>query len=113
MDSEENPTRKPFFYDLGYDPRYVTLTSGHPDTDYHLSGYLTQVPEVTFSAKVYDLGSPFGIEGGRVSKLTTCHDGYEILNYSRGWDETPETMIDRAYLRELLRGFAEDHVGRE
>ena len=37
-------------------------------------------------AKVYDVPSEYGIDEGRVSKLTLKHKGNEILNYDRGWD---------------------------
>lgn len=49
-----------------------------------------------FSAKLYDSGSVFGIEGGRVSKLgiwETYKNGgrYEFVAYDRGWDMHPST----------------------
>jgi len=40
-------------------------------------------------AKVYDEGSEWGIEGGRVSKLEIKRDGETVCNYDRGWDIEP------------------------
>ena len=39
--------------------------------------------------KQYDTGSEWGIDGGRVSKLTIKRDGIEVCNYDRGWDIEP------------------------
>ena len=42
-----------------------------------------------FWVKVYDEGSIYGIDGGRISKLTLKRDGKEVCNYDRGWDIEP------------------------
>ena len=44
-----------------------------------------------YHAKVYDTGSRFGINGGRVSKLEVRNTktGREVINYQRGWDLKP------------------------
>lgn len=39
--------------------------------------------------KQWDEGSKFGIEGGRISKLTIKRDGVAVVNYDRGWDKKP------------------------
>lgn len=44
---------------------------------------------VHYWIKVYDEGSEFGINGGRISKLTLKMDGKTIANYDRGWDIEP------------------------
>ena len=36
--------------------------------------------------KQYDEGSQYGIDGGRISKLTIKRDGEIVCNYDRGWD---------------------------
>ena len=36
--------------------------------------------------KQYDEGSQYGIDGGRISKLTIKRNGEIICNYDRGWD---------------------------
>ena len=39
--------------------------------------------------KVYDEGSQYGIEGGKISKLMLKRDGKIVCNYDRGWDIKP------------------------
>ena len=39
--------------------------------------------------KVYPVGSQFGIEGGKISKLMLKRDGKVVCNYDRGWDIKP------------------------
>ena len=66
--------------------------------------------EYQFHAKVYDVGSKFGISGGRVSKLNIyCLDETRgnsqkilIANYDRGWDVYPKTKTHREMLRKIL-----------
>ena len=40
-------------------------------------------------AKVYDEGSEYGINEGRISKLTIKIDGQTVVSYDRGWDLEP------------------------
>ena len=42
-----------------------------------------------YCAKVYDEGSEWGINEGRVSKLWISKDGKTVCNYDRGWDIEP------------------------
>lgn len=44
---------------------------------------------VHYWIKVYEEGSHFGINGGRISKLSLKMDGEWIANYDRGWDLEP------------------------
>jgi len=44
---------------------------------------------IKYMAKVYDVGSDYGINGGRISKLQLKMDGETICNYDRGWDIKP------------------------
>jgi len=39
-----------------------------------------------FEAKLFDVGSPFGIKKGRVSKLHIYNEDKDIVRYDRGWD---------------------------
>ncbi len=41
-------------------------------------------------AKVYDEGSEFGIDGGRISKLRITINGETVVSYDRGWEIEPE-----------------------
>ena len=45
---------------------------------------------VHYQAKVYREGSAFGIDGGRISKLTLREKGKVIYNYDRGEDVPPQ-----------------------
>ena len=51
--------------------------------------------------KVYDTGSQYGIEGGRISKLMLKRDGKTVCNYDRGWDVYP-TDPDTQLAYEIL-----------
>lgn len=49
-------------------------------------------------AKVYETGSEYGIDGGRISKLWMRKDGRIALNYDRGWDVHPvDKDAERVY----------------
>ena len=39
--------------------------------------------------KVYEVGSQYGIEGGKISKLMLKREGEIVCNYDRGWDIQP------------------------
>ena len=59
-----------------------------------------------YEAKVYDLGSEYGINGGRISKLFVKKDGRIVMNYDRGWDIRPTTREAREVLEQILRLYA-------
>lgn len=48
--------------------------------------------------KAYERGSKYGINGGRISKLTIKIDGETVANYDRGWDIKPEDHDDAALI---------------
>lgn len=52
--------------------------------------------------KVYDESSQFGIDGGRVSKLTLKRNGEIVCNYDRGWDIKPVDKETQLALEILL-----------
>ena len=49
--------------------------------------------------KHYEEGSQFGIDGGKVSKLTIRKVGEtrDLVNYDRGWDIEPEGELEAVY----------------
>lgn len=63
------------------------------------------IDEFRFQAKVFDEGSQYGINEGRVSKLMiwdeakrqTCRNIFtaSIVNYDRGWDIKPTKAADK------------------
>lgn len=46
---------------------------------------------LTFQAKVFDEGSDYGINEGRISKLWVRCNGVTVLEYERGWSIKPIT----------------------
>ncbi|MFV0485396.1 MAG: hypothetical protein ACK5MU_04220 [Candidatus Saccharimonadales bacterium] len=65
------------------------------------------IEQYRFQAKVYDVGSKFGINKGRVSKLSVWDSGSEIISYDRGWDKKPEDDEHWVILWELLNRLEE------
>ena len=62
--------------------------------------------QVYFQAKVYDEGSQFGINNGRISKLYASVNGKVLFTYDRGWDVKPKDAFSQDALNELLAKFA-------
>jgi hypothetical protein len=52
--------------------------------------------------KSYDEPSIYGINEGRISKLTVKRDEREIMSFDRGWDLEPKTDADREILARIL-----------
>ena len=48
--------------------------------------------------KDYDEGSDYGINGGRISKLSIKIDGEWVVNYDRGWDIEPDENDEAAQI---------------
>lgn len=65
--------------------------------------------KVQYSVKVYDRGSEFGINGGRISKLymSDCRTGDVLANYDRGWDIEPVNEAAEFALAILLESYKE------
>lgn len=71
-----------------------------------------RVGRYTFEAKLFDEGSYFGIENGRVSKLTIYDTELQknkgnswesaIVNYDRGWDIKPN-KIAKPYFQAVMK----------
>lgn len=60
---------------------------------------------VHYTAKVYDEGSDFGINGGRISKLTLKQNGKEVYNYDRDLDIDCQTEEAEVALAVLLKEY--------
>lgn len=59
-----------------------------------------------YVAKVFPVGSTFGICAGRVSKLTIRDEGDRVrVSYDRGWDVEPRDLYGWAALGEVLCTF--------
>jgi hypothetical protein len=55
--------------------------------------------------KHFEAGSEYGIDGGRISKLTIRKDGKEIYNYDRDLDFDNLDPAGRAVYNELLKRY--------
>ena len=66
-----------------------------------------EIDDCRFQAKVFDDGSRFGINDGRVSKLmvweTDLSPAGAIINYDRGWDVEPSEDWHQELLLALLK----------
>jgi len=43
-----------------------------------------------YAVKHYEVGSYYGINDGKISKLEIRKDGKILVNYDRGWDVEPQ-----------------------
>ena len=59
--------------------------------------------EVWYEVKHFEEGSRFGIDGGRISKLSVRIGREEIINYERGWDIRPKGQVAKTALAQLLK----------
>ena len=55
--------------------------------------------------KRYPEGSEYGINGGRISKLTMEIEDRRVCNYDRGWDLQPTCQEAEAALAILIKEF--------
>ncbi len=58
-----------------------------------------------FCIKHFEEGSAFGIDGGRISKLTIRKDGKMLVNYDRDWDIEPKSAAVKAVYEKLLKQY--------
>ena len=60
---------------------------------------------VTWSVKHFEEGSEYGIDGGRISKMTIKVGTKDIVNYDRGWDIKPSDDISIFAFKFLMEKF--------
>jgi hypothetical protein len=60
---------------------------------------------VSYWVKHYDNESQFGIDNGRISKLTLVQDSKVVYNYDRGEDIAPQTSEAETALAILLKEY--------
>ena len=60
---------------------------------------------VHYIAKVYDVGSWYGIEGGRISKLMLKENGRITYNFDRGEDIPPQNEAAEIALAILMQEY--------
>jgi hypothetical protein len=86
-------------------PGKITVTKGDPNEDLCISGHMTKAPAYTFHAKVFDIGSDYGIDNGRISRLLVQRNGRTVMEYDRGWEQKPQSWKEKAILRDILASF--------
>ena len=72
---------------MSEDKHLIRITSDMRKATGWVSG--TVDGNITFEAKVFDNPSVFGIDDGRISKLSIRNANEEFVNYDRGWDIEP------------------------
>lgn len=56
------------------------------------------------SIKKFDLPSPYGIGGGRISKLDIrTDDGQVVARYDRGWDIEPQNADVKELINKIIQ----------
>ncbi len=58
-----------------------------------------------FQAKHYEVGSEYGIGGGRISKLSIRKDGAELFNYDRSLDFDRLDREGKAVYAQILKKY--------
>lgn len=94
------------------DKSRVTITKGHINTDLWVHGTVNENPAYSFQAKVFDIGSKYGIDGGRISKLSIIHQGEQVVMYDREWDRKPKTREAKRALEAIKSAFREHEPQR-
>ncbi|WP_425374475.1 DUF7678 domain-containing protein [Mesorhizobium waimense] len=64
-----------------------------------MSGSVNENPAYSFTAKVFDVGSRYGLDGGQISKLSLYHGGHEVASYDRDWTTRPRHKTTSAQSR--------------
>lgn len=57
---------------------------------------------IRWSVLVFEEGSEYGIDGGRISKLWISIDGKWAANYDRGWDVRPKSALAKSIYNMLI-----------
>ena len=82
----------------------ITITKKAPAINGGGTWYTGWTGAYLFQAKAYDTGSVYGINGGKISKLTITGAafGETAAHYDRGWDVEPESEDAREVLEAIL-----------
>jgi len=60
---------------------------------------------IQYWIKSFDIGSPYGIDEGRISKLMLKRNGQVIANFDRGWDIEPIDANAKVALEILMKKY--------
>jgi hypothetical protein len=64
-----------------------------------------EVDGYQWEGKVYDEPSQYGIDNGRISKLSIKKDGKVVVHYNRGWDLPPGSEEDANVVNEIVKEY--------
>ncbi len=102
----DNPMNSSSEHKKYYDESLILILFGNPEKSFWLRGFLIDFQGYEFEAKVYDLGSEFGIEEGRISKLAVFNaSGETVIHYDRGWNIMPGSSTEQEVLDTLVKAF--------
>lgn len=59
--------------------------------------------EFRYDMKVFEIGSEFGINGGKISKLFIKRKGETVCCYDRGWEVYPIDEISQQIFEILIK----------
>ena len=62
----------------------------------------SRINNCEYWVKSFENASEYGINEGRISKLSVNRDDQEIISYDRGWDIEPKTDEDKQILSQLI-----------
>lgn len=86
-----------------HDTKFIEIADSGPRNWLH--GTIKGFDGYSFSAMVFENGSQFGIEKGRVSKLQLKQGGNEVAYYDRDWDISPATAEQEEIVKAIVAGF--------
>lgn len=86
-------------------PMHVEIINGTSEKDFGIQGTITSMEGYRFTAKVNDLPSQFGVDGGKITKLQINHGDRIAAQFDRGWDVKPQTAQDREALQKIRTVF--------
>jgi hypothetical protein len=61
-----------------------------------------EVDGYQWDGKIYDEPSQYGIDNGRISKITIKKDGNIVVHYDRGWDVVPSNKEESKVLNKIV-----------
>lgn len=82
-------------------PMSVTVKKDEIDKDLSVDGKIHSMDGYSFTAKVNDLPSRLGIDGGKIAKLEIMDGERVAAQFDRGWDIPPRTARDREALEKI------------
>lgn len=61
--------------------------------------------EFVYEVKHFESDSKYGIDGGKISKLSIRREGEEVVSYERGWDLRPKDSLAKQAFSQVLKKY--------